>query len=1082
MTISGQRFFKRFTASIRNRLLIAFVSLVVLSSAVITFSSIVVGMKNGREHALEQFSGVAALKAAQLRIWLRSLQTDLLALANEQHYRQLALALTVSAEPLQLQQESRSLLERFLQVKALSNRFEELFLITATGNVIVSTDPVKVGEHRSLQSYFKGGLKQAGVYIQSISFSSASEKLNNVIAVHPVKDNIGRSAGVICGQANLGMVNNIMGQRSGLGHTGETYLVGKNHVLMTITRFAGYTPNMTAIYAPGIVESFKQRADVQGLYTDYRDVPVIGIYHWIPELELVLASEQDRSEAFAPIYYALKHNISAALFAVFLSAAAALMFTRSISRPVANLSLTADRIAKGNLSLRAASRGPEEIASLALSFNAMTANLADRLETERWIARLSRRFIGLPVAGTGPAIEQALDQLGQFRQVDHCYVVLFSPDGASITDIHRWRRSGVPASDEVFRQLPLNDYPWFAGMIQKGEVVRIDSITDLPPEAESDSLLWSRAAFRSFLCVPKVYDQSLKGFVGFDTVIKQRTWSDEEVHLLSQIGEIVFNALAKQRTENYLRESEKRFRTVVNASQDAMIVLNCAGAITLFNPAAEKIFLSTQDAMQGRAVSGLFPGEHRKLLSCYLEDFKSAKAAPSSGQTIELQAKRGDNSLFPAELSLSTGRLGGEPFFLAVLRDITERKNSEENMRRLQNLLHNIINSMPSVLVGVDEDCKVTQWNRQAEDFTGIAAAMAHGRRLEQVLPQLSLEMDNVREAIVQNQVKKNTKVSLHFNEKRGIADITIYPLAGDSGRGAVIRVDDVTENVYMEELMIQSEKMMSIGGLAAGMAHEINNPLAGIMQSVQVVNQRLTQNLPANLRVAEACGVTLEALSDYMNKRKIPDLMNSIRTSGQRAAKIVSNMLSFARKSDSCFEDHNLAELVDNTVELASSDYDLKKKHDFRQIRIERDYDPELPKVPCEGTKIQQVIFNLLKNAAEAMAVTPGSVIEPCIRLRISSQAAMACIQVEDNGPGMEEAVRKRVFEPFFTTKSLDKGTGLGLSVSYFIICENHGGKMTVEPAPNRGTRFIIHLPMKRPQKGHNDSSAGHKNLGVDM
>ena len=293
------------------------------------------------------------------------------------------------------------------------------------------------------------------------------------------------------------------------------------------------------------------------------------------------------------------------------------------------------------------------------------------------------------------------------------------------------------------------------------------------------------------------------------------------------------------------------------------------------------------------------------------------------------------------------------------------------------------------------------------------------------------------------------------------------------SGERCLLSVSlDVTDYKKMEEMMVQSEKMLSVGGLAAGMAHEINNPLAGMIQTAGVMGTRLSDpELPANRRAAEKAGVTMEAIGSYMDSRGILHMLDNIRHSGGRAAEIVSNMLSFARKSVSAFSTHDLAVLLDRAVDLAGSDYDLKKKHDFRQIRIVREYDPAMPPVPCEAAKIQQVLLNLLRNGAEAMqekaedrrqTSEAGDSYQPCFILRLfhEKEAGMARIEVEDNGRGMDGATRKRAFEPFFTTKTTDKGTGLGLSVSYFIVTENHGGDMSVESTPGKGTVFIIRLP----------------------
>ncbi len=395
--------------------------------------------------------------------------------------------------------------------------------------------------------------------------------------------------------------------------------------------------------------------------------------------------------------------------------------------------------------------------------------------------------------------------------------------------------------------------------------------------------------------------------------------------------------------------------------------------------------------------------------------------------------------------------------------DITERKRDERELRHLRNLLSNIVNSMPSVLIGVDKDGYVTQWNLEAENETGISSPAAHGQLLGDVFPKLAGEMDKVLKAIKERTVQKNEKIIFKQSGEKRFSDITIYPLVANGIDGAVIRVDDVTDKMRIEEMMIQSEKMLSVGGLAAGMAHEINNPLAGILQNVQVMRNRLNGSLSKNIKTAEACNTTMEAIEQYIEKRGINPMIHSIMESGHRAARIVDNMLSFSRKSEARPEYFDLGVIIDKAVDLAANDYDLKKKYDFRQIKIVREYDSKMPKVMCEESKIQQVLLNVFKNGAQAM--TPTDEVNKILHfiIRLIPENDMVRIEIEDNGPGMDESIRKRVFEPFFTTKDVGVGTGLGLSVSYFIITENHGGTMAVESVPGKGTKFIIHLPVKK-------------------
>lgn len=387
-------------------------------------------------------------------------------------------------------------------------------------------------------------------------------------------------------------------------------------------------------------------------------------------------------------------------------------------------------------------------------------------------------------------------------------------------------------------------------------------------------------------------------------------------------------------------------------------------------------------------------------------------------------------------------------------------ENEIKEKERLQHYLASIINSMPSVLVGVDRWGRVTQWNRAAEKATGVSSAIARNQNLGHVSPLMQPLGDMVKEAIRERSVRQAEKVAYPMGGQMHYADIMVYPLDIETLEGAVIRIDDVTARVRMENTMVQTEKMLSVGGLAAGMAHEINNPLSGILQSAQNIVRRLDPALAENHTVAARFGTDLASIRGYLEARGISRFIDGIRQSGERASTTVADMLRFSRPSDARLVPTAMEELLEKTVALAAHDYDLRKKYDFRQIEIVREYEDGLPPVPCVATEIGQVILNLLRNASQAFGPVGATEDTPRITLRLSREPDFVCMEVKDNGPGMDEETRKRVFEPFFTTKDVGVGTGLGLSVSYFIVTSHHRGTMAVDSAPGKGARFTLRLP----------------------
>lgn len=506
---------------------------------------------------------------------------------------------------------------------------------------------------------------------------------------------------------------------------------------------------------------------------------------------------------------------------------------------------------------------------------------------------------------------------------------------------------------------------------------------------------------------------------------------------------------------------EKMFRLVIESAPNAIVMADASGRIVLVNSQTENYFGYRRQELLGKPIEILIPERLRSQHPHYRTKFMEENRARSMGIGRNLFGLRKDGSEFPIEVGLSPVETDQETLVLGAIVDISERVRIDRELQRVRAYLKNIIDSMPSVLVGVDEQGRVTEWNQHAVHTTSVQPEQAIGQSFSTLFPELESQLDRMREAVRSHTPMHTERLITERDGETRYADVMVYPLLANGTSGAVIRIDDITNRVRIEQMMVQTEKMMSVGGLAAGMAHEINNPLSGVLQGSQNIQRRISAELEANRHVAESLGIDLQLVYRYLEERGILEFIESIRLAASRASRIVADMLAFSRSSTAEFQPARIDEILETVIRLASSDYDLKKKYDFKQAEIVRDFDPELGAVICDRTEIEQVLLNLVKNAAQAMAI--GGCPPPHrITLRTRKDRDFARIEVEDNGPGMEENIRRRVFEPFFTTKAVGVGTGLGLSVSYFIITEQHNGTIEVASTPGEGTCFVVRLPLQ--------------------
>jgi PAS domain S-box-containing protein len=514
-----------------------------------------------------------------------------------------------------------------------------------------------------------------------------------------------------------------------------------------------------------------------------------------------------------------------------------------------------------------------------------------------------------------------------------------------------------------------------------------------------------------------------------------------------------------KRKQQAIEESERRFRTIFESSPYSIVInrLSDGRYLDANSSFLKRMGLAREELLQLTPQDiGSFPDEHR-------EEILLAMRRRQFVHNMETRVTREDGRTIHLLYSGAPITVGGEDCMLSMTVDITELKDAQEALKRSEEMFSRLFHLSPDIITLARYDN-----NRFIE--VNEAFTLTTGFRREEALGRSALDLGlfavpDRRGEFVGILSREGQVDNFEFDLRHRDGHILRASLSA-----RIVTVEetpcilaitrDITHLRAMQETMVQSEKMLSLGGIAAGIAHEINNPLGIVLQAVQTIALRTRADFPRNQEAAARIGVDLGHVDRYLKERKIDVFIRDIQGAAVRAAEIIRHMLDFSRRSESRRSVCDMATVIENALRLASSDYDLKRNYDFKAIEIVRDIPADLPACECTETEIVQVLLNLLRNAAQAMVEAEPPTPSPRISIRARERGGVLRIEIADNGPGIPPEHRKRIFEPFFTTKAAGAGTGLGLSVSYFIITKGHGGRMTADCPPQGGTVFTLELP----------------------
>lgn len=720
---------------------------------------------------------------------------------------------------------------------------------------------------------------------------------------------------------------------------------------------------------------------------------------------------------------------------------------------------------------------------------AAEAALRAQRDMQSVISVAAARLMAAPGSNTPQAIDAALRTSATQLGADRAYLFRFSKDGAAMTCTNAWHVEGAEPSENQVENMPVETTPWMREQfLQHGRVV-VQDVDLLPPQAQADQCELRARGLRSLVVFPLFINGQPLGFIGY-SVLREgsrsplREWTSEELELLKVLADVVASALARNIAESQLRKSEARLHFLVSSSPVAVYTrtANQSLALSYVSPNIEQLV--------GLGASTFIEDGRLGLSLVHHDDLERVSRGMTSvlehGHDLceyRLRCADGSYRWVQDQRRLVRDSAGMPLEVIGCWMDITERKRFETELsafnseleRRVDEQTHAVVESarfaratldaLSARVVILDSEGRVLAANRSWEVF-GAEALVLEGTNHLAVCDSAFVSdagsgqpLANGIRAVIRGEMNE----FLHeYMCRRGetprwfLCRAERFP--GNGELRVVVSHENITEMKLAERQQLRSQRLESLGTLAGGVAHDLNNALAPVLMGMSILKEQ------------------------YPGES---GLFNMIEASAQRGTHMVRQLLTFAKGAD--------GERVAVSPSQAVHELERLMKGSFpKNIQLQIHSEQGLPAVVGDPTQLHQVLLNLCVNARDAM---PGggtlSVRVQAVELdtayaRLIPDAQpgrYVALRVSDTGSGIPPQILDRIFDPFFTTKGADKGTGLGLSTVLGIV-KGHGGFVQVHSQPGQGTVFTVYLPaattdpagaLAGPEAETGDSGMGH-------
>ncbi len=607
-------------------------------------------------------------------------------------------------------------------------------------------------------------------------------------------------------------------------------------------------------------------------------------------------------------------------------------------------------------------------------------------------------------------------------------------------------------------------------------VVVDDALAD--PLINKDEYIDSSSPL-SILCMPILRQRQLQAILYMENSSVARAFTPKRQKILSLLGaqaaislenaslfdELHREVVERRRAEDALRRSEERFRELADLLPQIIFEADLDGTLQYINLHGFTAYGYTKERFNvGISVRDIIvSSDHAKLE----KNIKAIlKGEPVRGNTYRMKSAEG--RLIPV-IAYSNRIVQNDAVtgFRGIIVDITDLRKAETELKNTRNYLDNLFNTLPSILISVNERGQILKWNSSTEKFTGNSEEEVVGRSVWECLSLLKPFKENFTEVCSTLEPLELYKQQV-LQETRKFFDIFMYPLSYEGDRGAVIRIDDVTDSVSKDQQLHHAQKMEIIGSLAGGLAHDFNNLLSGITGTLSLVKVQLD-------------------MGSSIPHEKLQSYVSIMESASNRAASLVKQLQMLSKRQPLSLTFFKLSKTVSNVLDIWRNTID-------KSIEIETFFNDNEVLVEADQGQVEQVILNICINSAHAMTIMrkSGEKLGGTLKVSVvqndqhsislpphlvSKESEYLFLKVEDTGVGMDRETLARIFDPFFTSKETGVGSGLGLAMAYNIV-KQHNGLIDVFSEVGQGTIFTVMLPKAKNVKQISTSMTDTLNL----